>query len=251
MAKPAKKLLLHTIITFGEEGDLPLCARVIDVREDGQRLLEFSSDVTEGKLRRIGRVPLPPYIKRASRNDLDAKRYQTIYARKPGSVAAPTAGLHFTDALFARLDEKRVSRIFVTLHVGTGTFLPVRTEDIRHHTMHEEFFSLPQEIADTLNGIPSTARRIAVGTTSCRVLETAADESGLIHAKSGGTNLFIYPGYTWRFVNGLFTNFHTPESSLLMLVGAFMGYDLLREAYAEAIKRGFRLFSYGDAMLIL
>ena len=250
MAKPAKKLPLHTSITLGEGDDL-LHARVVDVKEDGQRLLEFSSDVTEGKFRRIGRVPLPPYIKRAPRNELDAIRYQTIYAATPGSVAAPTAGLHFTDSLFARLDEEQVSRIFVTLHVGTGTFLPVRTEDIRHHKMHEEHFSLTQDVADALNSIPSSGRRIAVGTTSCRVLETAVDGSGHIQAVRGSTNLFIYPGYTWRYVNGLFTNFHTPESSLLMLVAAFMGHDLLREAYATAIAKRFRFFSYGDAMLIL
>lgn len=247
MAKPAKKLHLHTLVAF--TGGLQ--ARVVEIREDGQRLLEFSSDVTEEVLRSIGSVPLPPYIRRKPIDDLDPQRYQTIYAATPGSIAAPTAGLHFTEDLFDRLDASGVSRIFVTLHVGTGTFLPVRTEDIRQHKMHEELFSLTPCVADALNSIPNTARRIAVGTTSCRVLETAADATGHIRAGSGSTNLFIYPGYEFKFVDGLFTNFHTPESSLLILVGAFMGYELLREAYAKAIEKGFRLFSYGDAMLII
>jgi S-adenosylmethionine:tRNA ribosyltransferase-isomerase len=247
MAKPAKKLQLNMLVMFAEGVN----ARVVEIREDGQRLLEFSTDLSEECLWAIGRVPLPPYIRRKPTLELDAKRYQTIYGVKTGSVAAPTAGLHFTPELFKNLSDKGVSQHFVTLHVGTGTFLPVRTEDVRQHKMHEELFTITPDVAHALNALPITARRIAVGTTSCRVLETVADDEGVIQARSDSTDIFIYPGYRFKYVNTLFTNFHTPESSLLLLVAAFMGYDLMREAYAKAVERRFRLFSYGDAMLIL
>ena len=247
MAKPARKLGLGTTITFPKN----VFATVTGSAQDGQRLLFFSEPLSPELLRSIGTVPLPPYIQRKPNEEFDAQRYQTIYGQKYGSVAAPTAGLHFTDHLLKRLSEKGITSEFVTLHVGTGTFLPIRVPDIRMHQMHTEAFEISQETASALNALPSSSRRLAVGTTSLRVLETAAMPNGTIASGQGETNLFVSPGYNFRFVNALFTNFHTPASSLLVLVSTFMGYDLMKEAYSKALERKFRLFSYGDAMLIL
>lgn len=246
LAKPARKLQPGVKICFpdGVEG---LVERVED---DGRRVVTFSTPLTADLLSHIGCIPLPPYIRRLKRRE-DSERYQTIYAASHGSVAAPTAGLHFTQELFSSLSSHKISQHYVTLHVGTGTFLPIRSDDIRQHTMHTEAFELTQQAADSINAVSSSNRKVAVGTTSCRVLETIADETGKLQAQSGSTNLFIYPGYRFRCISSLFTNFHTPGSSLLVLVSTFMGYELMQEAYAKAIERKFRFFSYGDAMLIL
>ncbi len=247
LAKPARRLVVGATLVF--QGQIK--GEVKDVAADGQRCILFSEPLTPEKLQTFGTIPLPPYIHRAAPEAVDTLRYQTIYGTQHGSVAAPTAGLHFTESLFAKLSEQRVSHHYVTLHVGTGTFLSIRTDDIRNHQMHTELFDVSEQTALALNALPSSARRLAVGTTSCRVLESAADEQGVISPGASSTNLFIYPGYRFKYVSALLTNFHTPESSLLTLVSAFMGYDLMKEAYQKAIERKFRFFSYGDAMLIL
>lgn len=243
LAKPARKL------TCGRKLLFPLgILATVEKENEAERFLRFSRDITPELLEQIGAIPLPPYIRRKA-TDEDAKRYQTIYGKHYGSVAAPTAGLHCTDAVFARLEERGISHHFVTLHVGTGTFLPIRVQDVRDHHMHRELFSLEPDVAATLNNVKG--RRVAVGTTACRVLETTARDDGLLHPGQGATQLFIYPGYRFKYVSALLTNFHTPKSSLLVLVSAFMGYELMRKAYHMAIEKGFRFFSYGDAMLIL
>lgn len=247
LAKPARILQLGSKIDF-KHG---VYAHVIDIVEGGKRILRFSHDLSFQDLRSLGSIPLPPYMKRKAIESVDADRYQTVYGKELGSAAAPTAGLHFTNDLFDRIKKKSISSHFITLHVGTGTFLPIRTPDIRDHVMHFEPFEISPEVASQLNSLPKRSRKVAVGTTSCRVLETVSDADGIIHPQTSQTNLFIYPGSTFHFVSGLFTNFHTPESSLLVLVSAFMGYDLMVEAYAKAIEKRFRLFSYGDAMLII
>lgn len=247
LAKPARILQPETRIEFLRG----VFAHVVDVLPSGERILRFSKDLSFQDLQLLGSIPLPPYMKRKAIESLDADRYQTVYGKELGSAAAPTAGLHFTNDIFNRIREKNISSHFITLHVGTGTFLPIRTPDIRNHTMHFESFEISPEVASQLNSLPKQSRRVAVGTTSCRVLETVSDSSGIIHSCTDQTNLFIYPGNEFHFITGLFTNFHTPESSLLVLVSAFMGYDLMVEAYAKAIEKRFRLFSYGDAMLIL
>ncbi len=247
MAKPARALPVGAKLLFAQD----VTAVVLEISSDGQRLLLFSKPLTPESLQTLGSVPLPPYIQREPSEEFDANRYQTIYGTHFGSVAAPTAGLHFTESLFANLFLREVATHYVTLHVGTGTFLPIRVPDIRHHQMHTESFEVSQQTAAALNALPHSSRRLAIGTTSCRVLESIADESGTLSPGKSTTNLFIYPGYRFKFVTALLTNFHTPESSLLTLVSAFMGYDLMKEAYQTAIDRRFRLFSYGDAMLIL
>ena len=247
MAKPGRFLSVGARISFPDG----VFAEVADLSPDGQRLLIFSEPLTPERLLCVGSVPLPPYIRRVAPTKEDAARYQTIYGESFGSVAAPTAGLHFTNDLFDRLSQRGVERAYVTLHVGTGTFLPIRVQDIRHHQMHTETFEVSSETANRFNTLSPSARRLAVGTTSLRVLESVADDLGHITPGTGATNLFIQPGHRFRAVTALFTNFHTPGSSLLVLVGAFMGYELMKEAYQKAIERRFRLFSYGDAMLIL
>jgi S-adenosylmethionine:tRNA ribosyltransferase-isomerase len=222
-----------------------------DCRPGGANLLlQFSRPVDEDYLNRNGEIPLPPYIRRQAERE-DESRYQTIYADPPGSAAAPTAGLHFTPELLARLAAKKIVPLMVTLHVGAGTFAPVRTENIEDHRMHEEEYYISESAAETVNREKGRgAALLAVGTTSVRVLESAWTGEGL---KPGGgkTGIFIYPGYAFRTVDILFTNFHTPRSSLLMLVSAFAGRDLIFKAYREAIHENYKFFSYGDAMLIL
>jgi len=216
----------------------------------GIRLLEFDRPINDEWLDRYGHIPLPPYIKRAD-TEADADRYQTVYAAACGSAAAPTAGLHFTRALLDDLAAAGIESAFVTLHVGLGTFLPVRSVDIEDHVMHNETFYIDEDTAAKIERAKAEGRKIiAVGTTSVRTLESAWD-SGKLKTGEGGTSIFIYPGYRFNVVDALFTNFHTPESTLLMLVSAFAGRELILESYAEAVKEGYRFFSYGDAMLIV
>jgi S-adenosylmethionine:tRNA ribosyltransferase-isomerase len=204
-----------------------------------------------GALERAGEIPLPPYIRRAA-DAADAETYQTVFAENPGSVAAPTASLHLSEDALRALEAKGVRLVKVTLHVGAGTFRPVQTDRIEDHPMHSEAFTLSRESAEALNATRAAGGRIfAVGTTASRVLESCADEAGVLHPRSGETDIFIYPGYRWKAVDGLLTNFHWPKSTLFMLVASRLGLQRARAAYAEAIRRGFRLFSYGDAMLIL
>ena len=247
MAKPGRSLIAGAKVFFSDG----ITAEVLDRSSDGQKLLAFSEPLTPERLLTVGSVPLPPYIRRVAPTQQDAEQYQTIYGERFGSVAAPTAGLHFTEDLFGGLAQRGVEKAYVTLHVGTGTFLPIRTQDIRHHQMHTEAFEVSTETASRYNALSPSARRLAVGTTSLRVLESVVDETGHIASGPGVTNLFICPGHRFRAVTSLLTNFHTPESSLLVLVASFMGYEFMQEAYRKAIEWRFRLFSYGDAMLIL
>ncbi|MEX1337639.1 tRNA preQ1(34) S-adenosylmethionine ribosyltransferase-isomerase QueA [Hydrogenibacillus schlegelii] len=231
-----------------EEG--PLWAEVVREGEEGVRFLRFRYRGTfEAVLQALGEMPLPPYIR--ERLD-DPERYQTVFAREPGSVAAPTAGLHFTPELIDRLRAAGIETVFVTLHVGLGTFRPVTAASVEAHRMHSEFFRVSPEAAEALNRFRNEGRRIiAVGTTAVRALESAADEGGRLRAREGWTDLFIVPGYRFRAVDGLITNFHLPRSTLLMLVAAFAGRAFILEAYQEAIRKRYRFYSFGDAMLIL
>jgi len=213
------------------------------------RILEFENPITEDWLEKHGHIPLPPYIKREDAPS-DASRYQTIYAKETGSSAAPTAGLHFTKEILDSLCANGIESVFVTLHVGMGTFYPVRSENIEDHPMHSEPFSIDENTAQKINEAKAEGRKIiAVGTTSARTLESAWSE-GKIVSGEGSTSIFIYPGYKFKITDALFTNFHTPESTLLMLVSAFAGRELILESYAEAVREGYHFFSYGDAMLI-
>jgi S-adenosylmethionine:tRNA ribosyltransferase-isomerase len=217
--------------------------------EDELRILRFDRPLDEGWFDRYGHIPLPPYIRRKDTQE-DSDRYQTVYAEKPGSAAAPTAGLHFTRELMADLTRRGVETAFITLHVGLGTFLPVRTENPEDHRMHEESFTIGEEAARRIETAKAQNRKIiAVGTTSVRTLESAWTGERLRRG-AGSTSIFIYPGYAFKVVDALFTNFHTPESTLLMLVSAFAGREYILESYTEAVRRGYRFFSYGDAMLI-
>ncbi|MDR2447166.1 MAG: tRNA preQ1(34) S-adenosylmethionine ribosyltransferase-isomerase QueA [Treponema sp.] len=218
---------------------------------DGERrILRFDAPIDDAWLDVYGHIPLPPYIKRPDAPE-DGDRYQTVYAKSVGSAAAPTAGLHFTEALLARLKERGVETAFITLHVGLGTFLPVRTEHIEDHSMHEESFTIDEEAASAVESAKAEGGRVvAVGTTSVRALESAW-KGGRLARGEGATSMFIYPGYEFKVAEGIFTNFHTPKSSLLMLVSAFAGRDFILDSYCEAIRHEFRFFSYGDAMLIL
>lgn len=246
LAKPARKLRMGREVEFDDR----LRAEVMGVEEDGTRLLRFDCHPSElpRHLDRIGHAPLPPYIKESRAS---ADQYQTIYARDPGSSAAPTAGLHFTGELFSRLESVGVQVEKLTLHVGRGTFQDVKADRLEDHTMHAEHFELPKAVADRLNRAKERGGRIlAVGSTSVRVLETAAGRGGRLTPQVSRTELFIYPGYEWKFVDAMITNFHLPKSTLLMLVCSFAGKDPVFRAYAEAIRRQYRFFSFGDAMLI-
>ena len=246
LTRPGKKTKAGAKIIFGN-GDLT--ATVKCVENNGNRLIEFDCNgIFMEILEKLGKVPLPPYIH--EKLD-DAERYQTVYSNKAGSAAAPTAGLHFTKDLLDMLSNKGVQICYVTLHVGPGTFRPVKTDNIKDHLMHEEYFIINKKTADTINHAKKSGNRvIAVGTTSCRVLESCSDESGIIFASSGFTNIFIYPGYYFKCLDGLITNFHLPESTLIMLVSAFAGRENILAAYKEAIHKRYRFFSFGDAMLI-
>ena len=214
------------------------------------RAMHFDFVITEDWFERNGHIPLPPYIKRGD-TDEDSERYQNVYAQETGSAACPTAGLHFTEEMLARLTEKGIDREFVTLHVGLGTFLPVREEKIEDHKMHEEVFTVPQITADKINQAKKEGRPIlAVGTTSVRTLESASDENGIVKAGTSSTRIFMYPGYKFKVVNQMFTNFHTPESTLIMLVSAFASRENILSAYEKAVENRYRFFSYGDCMFI-
>ena len=246
----AKRARVGEAIQFGEG----VAASVVEKSADGSALLHFHGDEpVEVLLERAGRMPLPPYI--ASRRPADAEDradYQTMFAREEGAVAAPTAALHFTERLLEALDERGVGRETLTLHVGAGTFLPVKAEDTLAHKMHAEWGRIDAATAERLNAVRASERRlIAVGTTSLRLLESAADDAGLIQPFEGDTAIFITPGYRFKAIDGLLTNFHLPKSTLFMLVSALMGLDVMKSAYADAIEAGYRFYSYGDASLLL
>ncbi|MBE6825886.1 MAG: tRNA preQ1(34) S-adenosylmethionine ribosyltransferase-isomerase QueA [Ruminococcus sp.] len=248
ICRPGKKCKPGARFSFGGGR---LRAEVLEVLEDGNRIVQFEC---EGNfytaLEDVGQMPLPPYITAQLE---DKERYQTVYSRELGSAAAPTAGLHFTKEMLAELEARGVKIAYVTLHVGLGTFRPVKEEDVLQHHMHSEHFMLPQETADLINETKANGGRvISVGTTSCRTLESAAQRcEGTLHACEGDTEIFIYPGYTFRVIDGLITNFHLPESTLIMLVSAFTGYENTMQAYKTAVEEQYRFFSFGDAMVIL
>jgi S-adenosylmethionine:tRNA ribosyltransferase-isomerase len=246
LVKPGKKAKAGTKISFGGG---KLMAEVVDVVEEGNRLIQFSYDgIFEEILDELGQMPLPPYITHKLE---DKNRYQTVYAKHEGSAAAPTAGLHFTKELLEAIKEKGVDIARVTLHVGLGTFRPVKTENILEHHMHSEFYQITQEAADKINQAKRNGKRvIAVGTTSTRTLESAAEPDGTVKASSGWTQIFIYPGYKFKIIDCLITNFHLPESTLVMLVSALAGREHVLDAYREAVNERYRFFSFGDAMFI-
>lgn len=247
LVKPGKKLKAGAVIEFGEE----LSAVIEEEGDMGGRTLKFRyKGIFQEILDRLGSMPLPPYIKETLD---DRERYQTVYAKSEGSAAAPTAGLHFTKELLGQLEAKGVRIAYITLHVGLGTFRPMSVEKVEEHVMHAEYFELSQETAELLNEARSRGGRIvAVGTTSCRTLETAAARcaGGMLQACSGWTDIFIYPGYSFKLVNALITNFHLPKSTLVMLVSALAGRETILAAYKEAVEREYRFFSFGDAMFI-
>ena len=247
LVKPGKKAKVGDVIFFGEGR---LKATVEEITEDGLRIvtMEHEGDF-EPLLEEIGEMPLPHYIEEKQE---DTSRYQTVYAKHDGSVAAPTAGLHFTEEILNDLKEYGVNIAQVTLHVGIGTFRPVKEDDITKHDMHSEYCRVEPEVADLINKTKESGNRvIAIGTTSCRTIESRADENGKVIAGSGKTDIFIYPGYEFKVMDGLLTNFHLPESTLVMLVSAFAGREATLAAYEEAVRQGYRFFSYGDAMLLV
>ena len=247
LVKPGKKAKPGTRISFG---DGLLTGEVIDVVEEGNRLIKFTYDgIFEEILDQLGQMPLPPYITHQLK---DKNRYQTVYAKHDGSAAAPTAGLHFTPELLEAIKAKGVNIAHVTLHVGLGTFRPVKVEDVTNHHMHSEFYIVEEDQAKLINETKQRGGKIvSVGTTSCRTLESATDDQGILQAGSGWTDIFIYPGYKFKMIDRLITNFHLPESTLLMLVSALAGKDKIMAAYEEAVKERYRFFSFGDAMIIL
>lgn len=245
IAGPGKKAKTGAEFTFSEK----MSATVIDVKDDGNRIIDFSCDGEfYSVLDEVGNMPLPPYITEKLE---DKERYQTVYSKELGSAAAPTAGLHFTEEMLTELKEKGINIGYVTLHVGLGTFRPVKVDDITDHKMHSEHYFVPKETATLINETKKAGGRvICVGTTSCRTLESAYSD-GKIEECSGDTSIFIYPGYSFKCMDGLITNFHLPESTLIMLVSAFAGYDNTMNAYKVAVDEKYRFFSFGDAMLII
>lgn len=246
LTRPGRKTKPGTKLVFGG-GELE--AEVVEVAEGGNRIVEFKYDgIFLEVLEHLGKMPLPPYIKTELE---DGERYQTVYSKELGSAAAPTAGLHFTKELLAKIAEKGVRECFVTLHVGLGTFRPVKAEDIEEHEMHSEFCIMPEETARIITETKKSGGRvICVGTTSCRTVESFANEDGTMDAKSGWTNIFIYPGYKFKCMDALVTNFHLPESTLIMLVSAFAGREHVLAAYKQAVDMRYRFFSFGDAMFL-
>lgn len=247
LVKPGKKVRPGTKISFG---DGILVGEVLEIVEEGNRLVRFSYEgIFEEILDQLGQMPLPPYITHQLQ---ERERYNTVYAVHDGSAAAPTAGLHFTQELLQEIEEKGVDIARVTLHVGLGTFRPVKVEEITDHHMHSEFYQISEEAAEKINRAKAgSGRIICVGTTSCRTIESAADENGQIRAGSGWTEIFIYPGYRFKVLDGLITNFHLPESTLIMLVSALAGREHVMKAYEEAVEKRYRFFSFGDAMLVI
>ncbi|MBO5260220.1 MAG: tRNA preQ1(34) S-adenosylmethionine ribosyltransferase-isomerase QueA [Agathobacter sp.] len=246
LVKPGKKAKPGTKIIFGEG---LLTGEILDVVDDGNRLIQFHYEgIFEEILDQLGQMPLPPYITHQLQ---DKNRYQTVYAKHDGSAAAPTAGLHFTQELLAKVKEKGVNIAEVTLHVGLGTFRPVKVDNVLEHHMHSEFYMISQEAADLINQTKAAGHKvISVGTTSTRTLESAADENGFLKETSGWTDIFIYPGYQFKVIDELITNFHLPESTLVMLVSALAGRENVLSAYETAVKERYRFFSFGDAMLL-
>lgn len=249
MVKGAKKVKAGNQFSF-TDGSVGI---IIDNPNDEGtefRTVQFECALDDDWFARNGHIPLPPYIRRED-DDTDSERYQTIYAKETGSSACPTAGLHFTEEMFKKLDSKGIERVFLTLHVGLGTFLPVRTDKIEDHKMHEEFYSIPFDVAEKINQAKKDGRPVlAVGTTSVRTLESASDDNGFVKAGSASTRIFMYPGYKFKCVDQMFTNFHTPQSTLIMLVSAFAGREHIMSAYKQAVEEKYRFFSYGDCMLI-
>ena len=246
LARPGKKLRPGAKVHFGE-GELE--AEILETTEGGNRIVQFRFEgIFLEVLERLGKMPLPPYIKTELE---DGERYQTVYSKELGSAAAPTAGLHFTKELLAKIADMGVRECFVTLHVGLGTFRPVKAEDIEEHEMHSEFCIMPEDTARIITETKRNGGRVVcVGTTSCRTVESFANEDGTMDAKSGWTNIFIYPGYRFKCLDALITNFHLPESTLIMLVSALAGREHVLAAYKEAVARRYRFFSFGDAMFI-
>ena len=264
LVRPGKKIRAGTALVFG---DGELSAIVVGETDGGNRLIKFeyegssvAAPLTKGEatkgpegflkiLERLGKMPLPPYIHEELK---DSERYQTVYSRFSGSAAAPTAGLHFTNELLGEISGRGVEICYITLHVGLGTFRPVKADTVEEHKMHAEYFIIPSETAETVNRVKAGGGRvIAIGTTSCRALEACSDKSGSVSEFSGFTDIFIYPGYKFKCIDGLITNFHLPESTLIMLVSAFAGRESILRAYNEAIRERYRFFSFGDAMAIL
>ena len=247
LVKPGKKARPGAKIVFG---DGLLKAEVLDIMEEGNRLIQFTYEgIFEEVLDQLGEMPLPPYITHKLQ---DKSRYQTVYAKYEGSAAAPTAGLHFTPELLAEIEAMGVNLAYVTLHVGLGTFRPVKEDNVLNHHMHSEFYQVTKESADIINATKKNGGRvICVGTTSCRTIESAADENGLVQPGNDNTEIFIYPGYQFKVLDGLITNFHLPESTLIMLVSALAGREPVLAAYEEAVEEKYRFFSFGDAMIIL
>lgn len=246
LVKPGKKCRPGTRLSFG---DGLLKAQVLETVEEGNRLIRFEyRGIWEEVLDRLGEMPLPPYITHRLE---DRNRYQTVYAKYEGSAAAPTAGLHFTEELLEQIADKGVNIVYVTLHVGLGTFRPVKEENVLEHHMHSEYYQISEEAAEQINRTKAAGGRvICVGTTSCRTVESAADDTGKVHAGSGNTEIFIYPGYRFKVLDALITNFHLPESTLVMLVSALAGRENVLAAYREAIRERYRFFSFGDCMFI-
>jgi len=246
LAKPGKSARVGRKFTFG---DGKLKAEVVEVKDDGNRIVEFFYDgIFEEVLDALGEMPLPPYIHERLE---DRERYQTVYSKENGSAAAPTAGLHFTTELLAEIKDKGINIVYLTLHVGLGTFRPVKVESLEEHEMHSEFYMLSKESADIINETKKRGNAvISVGTTSTRTLETIGDNNGFVKEQSGWTNIFIYPGYKFKVVDNLITNFHLPQSTLIMLVSTLAGRDNVMNAYKEAVNEKYRFFSFGDAMFI-
>lgn len=246
LVKPGKKAKPGTRLSFG---DGLLRAEVLEVVEEGNRMIRFEYEgIWEELLDRLGEMPLPPYI---THKLADKNRYQTVYAKYEGSAAAPTAGLHFTKELLEQVEAKGVKLAYVTLHVGLGTFRPVKVDNVKEHHMHSEYYQVTREAADIINGTKTAGGRvICVGTTSCRTIESAADDNGVLKPCCGNTEIFIYPGYRFKVLDALITNFHLPESTLLMLVSALAGREHVLQAYEEAIRERYRFFSFGDACMI-
>ena len=247
LVKPGKKLKPGARVIFG---DGRLKAEILEIAEEGNRLVRFYYEgIFEEILDSLGEMPLPPYITHKLE---DKEMYQTVYAKYDGSAAAPTAGLHFTKELLSKIEEKGIKIASITLHVGLGTFRPVKVDDVNHHHMHTEWYEVNAEAADIINETKRNGGRvICVGTTSCRTIESVADENGYMKAKTGETDIFIYPGYKFKVMDGLITNFHLPESTLVMLVSAFAGKENVLAAYETAVKERYRFFSFGDAMILI
>lgn len=246
LVKPGKKLKIGTEIIFDEK---LLSANVLDILDDGQRVIEFEySGIFNEILDKLGTMPLPPYITEKLE---DKDRYQTVYSKNLGSAAAPTAGLHFTNEILDKLAKKGVNIVYVTLHVGLGTFRPVKVDDVEKHEMHSEYFVIDEKACDIINETKRRGNKVySVGTTSCRVLESATDDNGIIHPMAKETNIFIYPGYKFKMIDALLTNFHLPESTLIMLVSALATKEYILNAYNSAVEKKYRFFSFGDCMLI-